>query len=527
MTFNISNGNQNNFEIHLHLGDNNFGQNQNGFQTGQNLSPFSKFMDLAKEALDALQMATQPPPPPANQNPAQAFAAALFATLAMSMLGNPRYGQMGAGTPDSRQNLANLMEGLAGALEGFAGGIGDLQALLGQQGGGRVPSGALPFLPAPPMFGGAGGIGTGFGNTVGGGSQMTDGKAIRTLLDNFDKLQSNGVIGKPELEKAAQDSSNPELAAAARHVLDNQALMDGLDTAYKNKEKGKDRTDGLISKNDLQTARDQSSAEPTTGMDHDKAMNTLLKNWDNVAGSDGMVSKDDLAKAAKDTKNPELAKAANFMLDNKTFLDGLDTAFQHSQGKKRSADGEISREDMATALQSSKFTPQEAKVLNTLGNLKDTLFGNGNMLSLDQIRSMAKGGNMPDGKSTPLAVQLAMQSLLNSPGLLHRLDSSKVDGLISRENLDKTLADLGAKGTKGGSAFDPASLFGGSSLPGFDKLFSQAGIGGGSSGQSQSDLLFGGSFFMALRQNMQSSGRDGAFGALLSAAFSQFQGARS
>lgn len=183
---------------------------------------------------------------------------------------------------------------------------------------------------------------------------------------------------------------------------------------------------------------------PKSGSSNDEALKTIDKNFDALAGSKGYFDKKDLEAAAKDKKNPELAAAAQYLLDNPMLMNGLDTAFQDKMGRGGKTDGHVSRADMSTGLASTKNTAAEQDLVKTLLSFGNDLFKDGKgTVSEADLKKIATTGKLPNGKDAPAELVAAVKQLLANPSLMQKLDSAfDVDSgrFKNKTGLDKEIS---------------------------------------------------------------------------------------
>ncbi len=187
---------------------------------------------------------------------------------------------------------------------------------------------------------------------------------------------------------------------------------------------------------------------PTTQRPNDDALKTIDKNFEALAKGKDHFDKKDLEAAAKNTKNPELASAAKYLLDNPMLLNGMDTAYQDAKGKSGKNDGKFSRADVTAALSSTKNTVGEQNIIDTLLSHSGEILKDGKgTISKESLETIATKGKLPNGKDAPADLQAAVKSLLANPALFDKLDSAfdvKTGRFKNTSGLDKeiSLADL-------------------------------------------------------------------------------------
>ncbi|MEW5819364.1 MAG: hypothetical protein AB1782_04175 [Cyanobacteriota bacterium] len=198
---------------------------------------------------------------------------------------------------------------------------------------------------------------------------------------------------------------------------------------------------------------------PEPPIDPKEAMNTLLKNWDmldTAAGKgkrDGIVSRDDLKAIANSSSlDPELKKAAQYLIDNPAVFNMLD----HAGAKSKKMDGKLSTNDINTAMNNgwlNGLTPPEnfdaskmstedaARIIYQNFTLFDTATGKGERdgrVSSGDLRTIVNSSSLPEH------VRAAAQYFLDNKPAWNMVEAyndkkGKLDDRLTIGDLEKFL----------------------------------------------------------------------------------------
>ncbi len=207
-------------------------------------------------------------------------------------------------------------------------------------------------------------IGTSSGNGTGNDSSqpMNAERAAGQVNKNFAQLDKNsdGVVDRNELQTAKSDSNlSSRTKEAANFLLNDQNAMTKVETADQKALGQTAQADGRISKGDTVAAMAQgNSAQPTGYKD---AVAALKNNKQSIQDSDGNISKGTLTTIAETGRLPngqpapaDLQKAAVYLTQThpEKFDQLEDTSFYRSSNNKNipKGDGKVGLQDLQTAL---------------------------------------------------------------------------------------------------------------------------------------------------------------------------------
>lgn len=189
------------------------------------------------------------------------------------------------------------------------------------------------------------------------------------------------------------------------------------------------------------------SASPMTA---GEAVQTLDSKFDKLSGGKEQFNLDDLRRAASDSSDPQLQRAAQFVLDHPNLLKGLDNAdARASADSGQAADNVFSRGDIMAANARQPLGDADMAAVRTMADNKDLFFANGN-LSKDQLKAIAADNWTPPSGMDPVdaaRVHEAARLVMSKPALMDALDGahlkldkqmtgSQLDGLISKQDVD-------------------------------------------------------------------------------------------
>lgn len=192
------------------------------------------------------------------------------------------------------------------------------------------------------------------------------------------------------------------------------------------------------------------SAAPASPMTSGEAMQTLDSKFDKLSGGKDNFDMADLQRAANDSSDPQLQRAAQFVLDHPNLRDGLDTADARASGDTSQAtDGIFSSGDIMAANTRQPLSDADMAAVRTMADNKDLFFANGN-LSKDQLKSIAADNWTPPSGMDPMEaarVHEAARLIMSKPSLMDALDGAhlkldeqmtgaQLDGLISKQDVD-------------------------------------------------------------------------------------------
>lgn len=167
-------------------------------------------------------------------------------------------------------------------------------------------------------------------------------------------------------------------------------------------------------------------------MNADRAAQVLNKNFDNISGGGGVVTRDDLQRALNDpNSSKEVKDAASYLLNNKDVFRGLDTASGGDRGgpglglRAIFGDGKISKADTTAAMvRDGTQLPQEREAINALLAHKDSLMVGDKLISRAELATIAAGGLMPNGQPAPPDLRQAAMFLTQNPEFFSKLEDT-------------------------------------------------------------------------------------------------------
>ncbi|HEU4459572.1 MAG TPA: hypothetical protein VFR90_10650 [Methylibium sp.] len=282
---------------------------------------------------------------------------------------------------------------------------------------------------------------------------MNDDRALSVIYNAFDSLKTPGAqnLTKADLERAAQNPNlNPEIREAARYLLENPSMLRALDTARQDNaglpgrvDNEYDRGDFLVTMNrDKLTAGDRA------------ALQVLKANARELFANGGTMSPADLQRIADTGEirpgvaaSPELREAAGRLVKNKDLMDRLDSAGSLYGGAAGpNMNGVFSEGDIDRLLGSPLSTSGSANPANPKSPREAVGIVMSNFLALfpdgvmnrGKIDEKLKDPNLKDPQ------RAALQMLLDTPGLLDKLDKGrgdKPDGQIQMSGLTNFLGN--------------------------------------------------------------------------------------
>lgn len=171
-------------------------------------------------------------------------------------------------------------------------------------------------------------------------------------------------------------------------------------------------------------------------------LNVVLESFEDLAGEDGLFSREDLENAASDPDaSPELRRACRLLLDNPSLFNALD----HAADPEGDLDGLVSRGDTEKVLEQwvgsgNAHEDEEMQALETLGEfmfLVDTAAGVG---SRDGKLSRADLEAVLADPDLPPELHEAARYLLEHDHFFESVDTASggdPDGLISAGDIDR------------------------------------------------------------------------------------------
>jgi hypothetical protein len=208
--------------------------------------------------------------------------------------------------------------------------------------------------------------------------------------------------------------------------------------------------------------------KPDLSSEFDQAMRVIDQNFGKLAHGGGTFNQHDLANAAQDFSNPQLAAACQWLLNNKMAFAGLDTASQQERGNFITKlfmrpDGEVGHNDMRSALAQTKNSVTDDATISVLQKYEAKIFGHAHKHRLrdrKDFENMANGGQMPNGEKAPPDLQAACRNLLADRALWDKIDSAQTHNQGWKRSGDNRISmrDLQIVSSKTNNNYVPAEL---------------------------------------------------------------------
>jgi hypothetical protein len=149
--------------------------------------------------------------------------------------------------------------------------------------------------------------------------------ALAYLFDNFEKFdrakpseKSDGFVSVKDIERIATTSRDPIARASAAWLLEHQQVLAAMNRA----DSGGNVAYDKIMKSDIERFRKQRAAFQVFNDNFSEFDGAQTRQADGTVKLDGKVSRQDIEKVAKTSKNQQVKDAAEYLLNDQLVLDG-------------------------------------------------------------------------------------------------------------------------------------------------------------------------------------------------------------